>query len=190
MHFELNSCPRTLFLIQEVCFNSKVQRPGTCNAMEGLLVHEKIASIFLPLIAKKLQEAGVEIRGCPRTLALIPNATSATEKDWGAEFLELILAVKVVDNIDDAIAHIENYGSEHTETIITDNKSTSQRFLSTVDASAVMVNASTRFNDGFQFGLGAEMGISTTRIHARGPMGLEELTCQKFVVKGNGQVRD
>ncbi len=179
-----------LQMAQEVCFNSKVQRPGTCNAMEGLLVHEKIASIFLPLIAKKLQEAGVEIRGCPRTLALIPNATSATEKDWGAEFLELILAVKVVDNIDDAIAHIENYGSEHTETIITNNKSTSQRFLSTVDASAVMVNASTRFNDGFQFGLGAEMGISTTRIHARGPMGLEELTCQKFVVKGNGQVRD
>ena len=179
-----------LRMAQDVSFNAKVQRPGTCNAMEALLVHEHIAPTFLPAIGKTLHEAGVEIRGCPKTVSLIPNAKRASEDDWGKEFLDLILAVKVVDDIDAAMNHIVNYGSEHTETIITENKAISQRFLKEVDASAVMVNASTRFNDGFQFGLGAEMGISTTRIHARGPMGLEELTCQKFIVLGNGQVRE
>ncbi len=179
-----------LQMAQDVSFNAKVQRPGTCNATEALLVHEHIAPTFLPAIGMKLQAAGVEIRGCPKTVSLIPNAKRATEDDWGKEFLELILAIKIVDDMDAAMKHIVSYGSEHTETIITNNEAASQRFLKEVDASAVMVNASTRFNDGFQFGLGAEMGISTTRIHARGPMGLEELTCQKFVVHGNGQVRE
>ncbi len=178
-----------LQMAQEVCFNGKVQRPGTCNATEALLVHEHIAPTFLPSMGKTLHEAGVEIRGCPKTVSLIPHAKRASENDWGREFLDLILAVKIVDNMDAAMEHIVNFGSEHTETIITENQETAQRFLREVDASAVMVNASTRFNDGFQFGLGAEMGISTTRIHARGPMGLEELTCQKFIVRGNGQVR-
>tara|TARA_B100001971_G_scaffold214926_1_gene255540 strand:- start:1461 stop:2738 length:1278 start_codon:yes stop_codon:yes gene_type:complete len=177
-------------MAQEVCFNAKVQRPGTCNAMEALLVHEHVAPTFLPSIGKKLHEAGIKIRGCPKTVSLIPNATRAIDNDWGREFLDLILAVKIVADMDAAMEHIVNYGSSHTESIITKNKATAQRFLKEVDASAVMVNASTRFNDGFQFGLGAEMGISTTRIHARGPMGLEELTCQKFIVLGNGQVRE
>ena len=179
-----------LQMAQEVCFNAKVQRPGTCNATEALLVHAHIAPTFLPAMGKKLHEAGVEIRGCPKTVSLIPSAKRATENDWGKEFLDLILAVKIVDDMDAAMEHIVNYGSEHTESIITKNDATAQRFLKEVDASAVMVNASTRFNDGFEFGLGAEMGISTTRIHARGPMGLEELTCQKFIVLGNGQVRE
>ena len=179
-----------LTMAENVCFNAKVQRPGTCNAMEALLVHEHIAPTFLPVIGKKLHEAGVEIRGCPKTVSLIPNAQRATEDDWGKEFLALILAVKIVDDMGAAMEHIVRYGSEHTETIITKNEAASRQFLHEVDASAVMVNASTRFNDGFQFGLGAEMGISTTRIHARGPMGLEELTCQKFIVMGHGQVRE
>ena len=179
-----------LRMAQAVCFNAKVQRPGTCNAMEALLVHEHIAPAFLPAIGKKLHDVGVEIRGCPQTVSLMPCAKRATENDWGTEFLSLILAVKVVGDMNAAMEHIAAYGSSHTETIITKNETTARRFLKEVDASAVMVNASTRFNDGFQLGLGAEMGISTTRIHARGPMGLEELTCQKFVVLGNGQVRE
>ena len=174
----------------DVCCNAKVQRPGTCNAVEALLVHEHIAPEFLPSIGKKLHDAGVEIRGCPKTIALIPGAKRATEDDWGIEFLSLILAVKVVRDMDMAMEHIAVFGSSHTEAIVTKNETTARRFLKEIDASAVMVNASTRFNDGFQFGLGAEMGISTTRIHARGPMGLEELTCQKFIVVGNGQVRE
>ena len=174
----------------DVCCNAKVQRPGTCNAMEALLVHEHIAPEFLPSIGKRLHDADVEIRGCPQTIALIPGAKRATDDDWGIEFLSLILAVKVVRDMDMAMEHIAVFGSSHTEAIVTKNETTARRFLKEVDASAVMVNASTRFNDGFQFGLGAEMGISTTRIHARGPMGLEELTCQKFIVLGNGQVRE
>ncbi len=183
-------CDADLQMAQEVCFNAKTQRPGTCNAVEALLIHEHIAPKFLPLLGEKFHKAGIEIRGCSKTVSLIPNAMRATEDDWGREFLDLILAVKIVPDMDTAMEHIVNYGSSHTESIITKNEATAQRFLKEVDASAVMVNASTRFNDGFQFGLGAEMGISTTRIHARGPMGLEELTCQKFIVLGDGQVRE
>ncbi len=173
----------------EICFNAKVQRPGVCNAMETMLVHERIADDFLPPIAKRLQDAGVEIRGCPKTLALVPGTKAVVESDWPAEFLDLILSVKVVASMDEALDHIEKYGSNHTEAIITKDYKRSQRFLAEVDSSVVLVNASTRFNDGFQLGLGAEIGINTSKLHAFGPMGLEELTTTKFVVYGDGQVR-
>ncbi|MDE3243107.1 MAG: glutamate-5-semialdehyde dehydrogenase [Nitrospirota bacterium] len=179
-----------LAMARTICVNAKVQRPSTCNAMEALLVHEKIAKAFLPDIVKELQAAGVEIRGCAKTCQISPDAKPATEEDYGKEFLALILAVKVVKNMDEAMEHIARYGSCHTEAIITNDYGRSLRFLREVDASAVMINASTRLNDGYQFGLGAEIGISTTRIHARGPMGLEELTCSKFVVYGSGQIRE
>ena len=173
----------------EVCFNAKVQRPGVCNAMETMLVHERIADEFLPSMAKRLQEVGVEIRGCPKTFALVPGTKAAVESDWPAEFLDLILSVKIVSSMDEALEHIEKYGSKHTEAIITRDYERSQRFLAEVDSSVVLVNASTRFNDGFQLGLGAEIGINTSKLHAFGPMGLEELTTTKFVVFGDGQVR-
>jgi glutamate-5-semialdehyde dehydrogenase len=173
----------------EVCFNAKVQRPGVCNAMETMLVHEQIAEDFLPTTAKRLQGAGVEIRGCPKTSALVPGSKAVVESDWPAEFLDLILSVKIVSSMDEALEHIEKYGSNHTEAIITKDYKRSQRFLAEVDASVVLVNASTRFNDGFQLGLGAEIGINTSKLHAFGPMGLEELTTTKFVVYGDGQVR-
>ena len=173
----------------DVCFNAKVQRPGVCNAMETMLVHDKIAGDFLPLIAKRLLEAGVEIRGCPKTLSLIPQAVPAEEADWAAEFLDLILAVKIVSSMDEALDHIDKYGSDHTEAIITKDYERSMKFLREVDSSVVLVNASTRFNDGNQLGLGAEIGINTSKLHAFGPMGLEELTTTKFIVYGNGQVR-
>ncbi len=173
----------------EICFNAKVQRPGVCNAMETMLVHERIADDFLPPMAKRLQDAGVEIRGCPKTLALVPGTKAVVESDWPAEFLDLILSVKVVASMDEALDHIEKYGSNHTEAIITKDYKRSQRFLAEVDSSVVLVNASTRFNDGFQLGLGAEIGINTSKLHAFGPMGLEELTTTKFVVYGDGQVR-
>ncbi len=173
----------------DVCFNAKVQRPGVCNAMETMLVHEKIAEDFLLPMSKKLREAGVEIRGCPRTLALIPHAVPAEETDWPAEYLDLILAVRIVSSMDEALDHIEKYGSNHTEAIITKDYERSRRFLAEVDSSVVLVNASTRFNDGYQLGLGAEIGINTSKLHAFGPMGLEELTTTKFIVYGNGQVR-
>jgi glutamate-5-semialdehyde dehydrogenase len=172
-----------------IAMNSKVQRPGVCNALETLLVHRDLAPAFLPKIGEALAGAGVEIRGCPKTRAILPQVTEATEADWGAEFLDLILAVKVVADLDAAMDHIVRYGSQHTESIITNDYAHAQRFLREVDASAVMVNASTRFNDGGQFGLGAEIGISTTKLHAYGPMGLKELTTQKFVVYGEGQIR-
>ncbi len=172
-----------------IIINGKTQRPGVCNALETLLVHEKAAPAFLPMICEKLAAAKVEIRGCERTRAIVPAVTPARPTDWGMEFLDLILAVKVVDDLDAAMDHIVRYGSLHTEVIVTDNYSHAQRFLREVDASAVMVNASTRFNDGGQFGLGAEIGISTTKLHAYGPMGLKELTTKKFIVYGNGQVR-
>jgi glutamate-5-semialdehyde dehydrogenase len=178
-----------LKMAYEVCFNAKVQRPGVCNAMETMLVHEQIAGDFLPAMAQRLQEAGVEIRGCPKTLGLIPEAKPAEESDWYAEFLDLILAVKTVSNMDEALDHIDKYGSNHTEAIITKDYNRSQRFLAEVDSSVVLVNASTRFNDGNQLGLGAEIGISTSKLHAFGPMGLEELTTTKFIVYGDGQVR-
>lgn len=173
----------------EVCFNSKVQRPGVCNAMETMLVHERIAADFLPTMAKRFHEAGVEIRGCPETLKLLPAAKPADEADWPAEFLDLILAVRVVGGMDEALEHIERYGSQHTEAIVTNDYARSERFLAEVDSSVVLVNASTRFNDGNQLGLGAEIGINTSKLHAFGPMGLKELTTTKFIVYGNGQTR-
>jgi glutamate-5-semialdehyde dehydrogenase len=172
-----------------VCLNAKTQRPGVCNALETLLVHKDIAGKFLPQAAKKLKKAGVVIRGCEKTKLILKKIEKACENDWYAEYLDLILAVKVVENIDEAIAHIEKYGSLHTESIITNDYANSQRFLNEVNSSTVLVNASTRFSDGFELGLGAEIGISTTKLHAFGPMGLEELTTTKFIIYGNGQVR-
>ena len=174
----------------DICFNSKVQRPGVCNAMETMLVHEAVADSFLPAMAERFHEAGVEIRGCPRTVELIPGSKPAGEADWPAEFLDLILAVKVVSNMEEALDHIERYSSSHTEAIITNDYNRSQRFLAEVDSSAVLINASTRFNDGNQLGLGAEIGINTSKLHAFGPMGLVELTSSKFIVYGNGQTRN
>ncbi len=181
--------PVDLAMAEDVCFNAKVQRPGTCNAMETLLVHEAHTGSWLPAMIQRLQRAGVEIRGCPRTQAAVPGVVAATEDDWTAEYLDLILAVKVVQGLDDAMDHIARYGSQHTEAILTADYARAQRFLREVDAAAVLINASTRLHDGYQFGLGAEIGISTTRLHARGAMGLEELTCSKFVVFGSGQLR-
>ncbi len=175
---------------EEVCLNAKVQRPATCNAMETLLVHQGIAPAFLPKMVSRFQEAGVEVRGCPRTRELLPGISIAREGDWTTEYLDLILSVKIVSHFDEALSHISTYGSCHSEAIITRDHAHAMRFVNEVDASAVFVNASTRLNDGCQFGLGAEMGISTSRIHARGPMGLEALTCAKFIVFGDGQVRD
>jgi glutamate-5-semialdehyde dehydrogenase len=172
-----------------IVMNGKCQRPGVCNALETLLVHKDIAVEFLPLVAAELIGAGVELRGCPRTKAILPDIKDAVEEDWPAEFLDLILAVKVVDDLDEAMDHIDRYGSQHTETIVTRSYANGQRFIREVDASAVMVNASTRFSDGGQFGLGAEIGISTTKLHAYGPMGLKELTTRKFIVYGDGQIR-
>lgn len=173
----------------EVCFNAKVQRPGVCNAMETLLVHKDIAPRFLPLMGERYREAGVELRGCPRTKEILPWVKDATEEDWYAEYLDLILAVKIVDSLDEAIEHILKYGSKHTDAIITSDYRNAQRFLREVDSSTVLVNASTRFSDGYQFGLGAEIGISTTKLHAFGPMGAEDLTTTKYIVYGDGQIR-
>ncbi|MFP3998721.1 MAG: glutamate-5-semialdehyde dehydrogenase [Desulfobacterales bacterium] len=173
----------------EICFNAKVQRPGVCNAMETMLVHEEIARDFLPGMAQRFLQAGVELRGCGKTLKILPDANPAAEDDWYEEYLELILAIKVVENMDEAMEHISKYSSQHTEAIVTRDFARSRRFLSEVDSSVVLVNASTRFNDGGQLGLGAEMGISTSKLHAFGPMGINELTTTKFVVLGNGQIR-
>jgi glutamate-5-semialdehyde dehydrogenase len=172
-----------------ICMNAKTQRPGVCNAMETLLVHRDIAGQFLPCVARELQDAGVILKGCERTKAILPHIENAEEGDWYNEYLDLILSVRVVNNIDEAIAHIEQYGSLHTESIITTDYRNAQKFLNEVNSSTVLVNASTRFSDGFQLGLGAEIGISTTKLHAFGPMGLEELTTTKFIIYGNGQVR-
>ena len=179
-----------LLQAQKISVNAKVQRPSTCNALETLLVHEKIARSFLTDLGPDLVEAGVEIRGCPKTCTLLPQAKPAQDDDYGKEFLSLVLAIKVVKDMDEAMDHIQTYGSRHTDTILTTDYHRALRFLREVDSSAVMVNASTRLNDGYEFGLGAEIGISTTRIHARGPMGLEDLTCSKFVVFGSGQLRE
>ncbi|HAM49640.1 MAG TPA: glutamate-5-semialdehyde dehydrogenase [Nitrospiraceae bacterium] len=179
-----------LIMAEEICFNAKVQRPGTCNAMETMLVDESIAEGFLPKMLKKFEDAGVQLRGCPRTLALRPDIIEVKEEDYYREYLDLILNVKVVNDMEDAMEHIAKYGSAHSDAIVTMNYDRAMRFLREVDSSAVLVNASTRLNDGYQFGLGAEIGISTDKIHARGPMGLEELTCTKFIVLGNGQLRE
>ncbi len=176
-------------MAEEICFNAKVQRPGVCNAMETLLVHQSEAKAFLPKVAARLQAAGVELRGCQRTLAVLPGIRAAEESDWPAEYLDLILAVRVVQNMDEALAHIDQYGSKHTEAIVTSDYRRARRFVAEADSSVVLVNASTRFNDGGQLGLGAEIGISTSKLHAFGPMGLEELTTTKFVVFGDGQIR-
>ena len=178
-----------LNMAKEVCFNSKVQRPGVCNAMEGMLVHRDIADEFLPLMAESFKDAGVELRGCERTCGLVPFAKAATDEDWGKEFLDLVLAVKVVAGMDEAMGYIARYGSNHTDAIVTRDYARARRFLSEVDASLVIVNASTRFNDGGELGLGAEIGISTSKLHAYGPMGLEELTTTKFIAFGDGQIR-
>jgi len=179
-----------LAMAEEVCFNAKVQRPGVCNAMETLLVHQSAAERFLPAMARRFRVGGVQLRGCEQTQRLVPDAVPASEADWPAEYLDLILAVRVVGNLDEALAHIGAYGSNHTEAIVTRDYERARRFVREVDASVVLVNASTRFNDGGQLGLGAEIGISTSKLHAFGPMGLEELTTSKFVVYGSGQVRE
>jgi glutamate-5-semialdehyde dehydrogenase len=180
----------SLEMAERICMNAKVQRPSVCNAMETLLVHEAVAQAFLPPMIAKLQKAGVEVRGCEKTRALAPGIRKASEEDWTTEYLDLILSVRVVTDMDEAIDHIERYGSEHTESIVTMNYGKSREFIDRVNSSAVMVNASTRFNDGGELGLGAEIGISTSKIHAFGPMGLEELTTTKFVVFGDGQIRE
>jgi len=172
-----------------ICMNAKTQRPGVCNAMETLLVHQDIAEKFLPLVASHLKGAGVVLRGCDRTRRIVKDIEQAKEEDWYQEYLDLVLSVRVVDDLDAAVAHIEKYGSLHTESIVTNNYQNAQRFLNEVNSSTVLVNASTRFSDGFELGLGAEIGISTTKLHAFGPMGLEELTTTKFIIYGNGQVR-
>lgn len=177
-------------MAREICFNAKVQRPGVCNAMETLLVHQAAAEAFLPEMAKRFAAAGVEIRGCDTTCRIVANAKKAMESDWPAEYLDLILSIKVVENMDEAIAHIAKYSSRHTEAIVTRNYDRAKRFVREADSSVVLVNASTRFNDGGQLGLGAEIGISTSKLHAFGPMGLEELTTTKFVVHGEGQIRE
>ncbi len=179
-----------LTMAEEIAFNAKVERPGVCNAMETLLIHEGVASNFLPRLVRRLRESGVEVKGCPRTRALVPDVTAATESDWDTEYLDLILSVKVVGSFEEAVTHIAEHGSGLAEAIVTTSHSRAMRFLREVDAGAVFVNASTRFTDGGEFGMGAEMGISTQKLHARGPVGLTELTCQKFIVLGDGQIRD
>ncbi len=178
-----------LDMAKDVVVNAKTQKPGVCNAVETLLVHRDIADEFLPVVVSELEARGVEIRGCSVTRGIVPQVKEATEDDWYAEYLDLILAVRVVENLDEAIAHIEKYGSNHTESIITKDWSNAQRFIREVDSSTVMVNASTRFSDGGEFGLGAEIGISTTKLHAYGPMGARDLTVTKFIVFGEGQIR-
>ncbi len=173
---------------ERVAFNAKTQRYGTCNTMETLLVAESVAAEFLPRIAARYQEAGVELRGCERARALVPM-NPASEDDWSEEYLGPVLAVKIVAGLDEAMEHIQTYGSHHTDAIVTENVSRARRFLREVDSSSVMVNASTRFADGFEYGLGAEIGISTDKLHARGPVGLEGLTSEKFVVLGDGHIR-
>lgn len=178
-----------LKMAEDISFNAKVQRPGVCNAMETLLVNEKIAAEFLPAMIKRLQEAAVEIRGDRKTCQIMRGIEEASEEDWQTEYLDLILSIKVVEGIEDAISHINNYGSHHSDAIITNNYAKSKQFLQKIDSAAVYINASTRFTDGAEFGLGAEIGISTQKLHARGPMGVNELTSTKFIIWGDGQIR-
>ena len=178
-----------LGMAEAVSFNAKVQRPGVCNAMETLLIHRGIAPRFLPAMAEKMIAAGVELRGCPETRRILPLVKAARKEDWTAEYLDLILAVKIVGGLEEAVAHIVRYGSAHTEAIVTRDYENARRFLREVPSSTVLVNASTRFSDGFELGLGAEIGISTTKLHSFGPMGVEDLTTLKFIVFGSGQIR-
>jgi len=179
-----------LDMAEKICFNAKVQRPGTCNAMETMLIDKKIAKIFLPIMIKKFKEAGVTLKGCPETRKIDASLEVLKEEDLYMEYLDLILNVRIVSDIESAMEHIAKYGSAHSDAIVTKDYDKAMRFLREVDSSAVFVNASTRLNDGYQFGLGAEIGISTDKIHSRGPMGLEELTCTKFIVLGSGQLRE
>ncbi|MEW6110328.1 MAG: glutamate-5-semialdehyde dehydrogenase [Nitrospirota bacterium] len=179
-----------LKMAEEICFNAKVQRPGTCNAMETMLVDKGIAKAFLPPMIRRFRGAGVRLKGCAETRKIDKTLASVTEDDFNAEYLDLILNIRTVKDIDEAMEHIAKYSSAHSDSIVTNDYAKGMRFLREVDSSAVFINASTRLNDGFQFGLGAEIGISTDKIHARGPMGLEELTCTKFIVLGNGQLRE
>ena len=184
--------PSDAGMAADICVNAKVQRPSVCNAMETLLIHREVAHTHLPVIWKALKAKGVRLHGCHTTLSLLepqPEVELATTEDWYKEYLSLDLAVKIVDSLDEAVAHIEQYGSDHSESIITDSQNHAQKFLDQVQSAVVLVNASTRFSDGGQLGLGAEIGISTTRLHAYGPMGLKELTTTKFIVTGNGQIR-
>jgi glutamate-5-semialdehyde dehydrogenase len=178
-----------LDMAERILVNAKCQRPGVCNAAESLLVHQDIAAAFLPRAAAALRARGVELRGCPETRRIVTEVKPATEEDYATEYLDLILSVKVVTDVEEAIEHIGRYGSGHTEAVITTDWNAARRFTAAVDSSAVLVNASTRFNDGYEFGLGAEIGISTDKIHARGPCGLQELTSYKYIVYGDGQVR-
>jgi len=177
-------------LATSIAVNSKTQRPGVCNAMETLLVNKKIAKKFLPVLEKELNDLGVTIKSCKNTKKILPDTVPAKEEDFYEEYLDLILNIKIVDDLDEAIKHIEKYGSMHTESIVTKSYENAQYFIKRVNSSAVMVNASTRFNDGFELGLGAEIGISTSKLHAFGPMGLEELTSKKFIVYGDGQIKE
>jgi len=174
---------------EKITINAKTQRPGVCNAAETLLVDERVATKFLPHIAGVLNDLGVEIRGCEKTCALVPFAKKASEKDYESEFLDMIMAVKVTDGFDEAVDHINKYGTCHSEAIVTENYEHARAFLERVDAAAVYVNASTRFTDGFEFGFGAEIGISNQKLHARGPIGLVQLTSLKYIIYGNGQIR-
>jgi len=178
-----------LKMAEEICFNAKCSRPSVCNSMEKLLVHAAIAERFLPSLGARLKSAGVELRADERALALLPGAKPATSADWDAEYLDLILSIKVVDSLDDAIAFIAHHGSQLADSIVTSDRDAATRFQRDVDSTTVYVNASTRFTDGFEFGFGAETGISTNRLHARGPMGLNELTTYKYLIDGNGQIR-
>jgi glutamate-5-semialdehyde dehydrogenase len=175
---------------ERICMNAKIQRPGVCNAMENLLVHRDLARGLLSRLVPLLEGAGVEIRGCEETRAIAPSVRPASEEDWATEYLDKILSVKVVGSLDEALEFIERFGSGLADAIVTEDYSAAQRFLATVDSAVVLANASTRFTDGFEFGFGAEIGISTNRLHARGPMGLPELTTYKYVVHGSGQVRE
>jgi len=178
-----------LNMAQNICFNAKVQRPGVCNAMESMLVHKDVAARFLPGMIKRFKDAGVEIRGCALTRMIAKGVKKATEKDYKTEYLDLILSVKVVEDFDEAIEHINHYGSHHSDTIVTENYDYALQFLRQVDSACVYANASTRFTDGYQFGMGAEIGISTDKLHCRGPMALEELTTYKYMIFGSGQIR-
>lgn len=177
-------------MARSICYNAKVQRPGVCNAMETLLVHSKIAGSFLPLMKSDYDKAGVKLKGCEKTIKILPGIEKATEEDWSTEYLDLVLSVKIVENIDEAIEHINTFSSHHSDSIVTDSYYNGMKFISEVDSAACFINASTRFNDGYEFGLGAEMGISNQKLHVRGPMGLKELMAPKYIVFGNGQIRN
>ncbi|MPN08521.1 Gamma-glutamyl phosphate reductase [bioreactor metagenome] len=178
-----------LSMAEAIAYNAKVSRPGVCNAMETLLVHEAVADKFLPGMLAKYHRAGVELRGCPKTASYYNAVKPASDEDWATEYHDLILSVKVVSGLDEALDHIAKYGTRHSEAIVTKNYDNARRFQQEVDAAAVYVNASTRFTDGFEFGFGAEIGISTQKLHSRGPMGLPELTSIKYVIAGDGQIR-